>query len=277
MSESDSASEHGGKGDGGGRGGRRDDDQELESKSVQVGGKRFYVDVKQNWHGRYIKLAEVGPVGYQYTRRKSRVLFAMPAAAEFLSRLDEMIAFVATLPAAQKQPPSAQQNGDRPATVADALKTITMECNASSEKRTYTIECRENTRGRFVRVAMNLDGSNRRVIGRSIHSIVQVPDSGLGSLRDAMRPLVEKWNKDLPTDQSYKGGMPDMSSLRVGNKTFYFDYGQTQRGVFMRMSEVKPSWRTSVSVPRSEWENMRDILTEACKIVDKDAGTHQDK
>ena len=33
--------------------------------------------------------------------------------------------------------------------------------------------------------------------------------------------------------------MPQQSSMRVNNKTFYFDYGQNARGVFMRISEVR--------------------------------------
>lgn len=34
-------------------------EQELASKMLQVQSKRFYVDVKQNSRGRFIKLAEV--------------------------------------------------------------------------------------------------------------------------------------------------------------------------------------------------------------------------
>lgn len=38
------------------------DDLELASRAVPVQSKRFYVDVKQNERGRYLKLAEVSTV-----------------------------------------------------------------------------------------------------------------------------------------------------------------------------------------------------------------------
>jgi hypothetical protein len=34
-------------------------EEELASKMLQIQSKRFYLDVKQNWRGRFIKVAEV--------------------------------------------------------------------------------------------------------------------------------------------------------------------------------------------------------------------------
>ena len=33
--------------------------------------------------------------------------------------------------------------------------------------------------------------------------------------------------------------LPESKSIRVGNKTFYFDIGSNTRGIFLRISEVK--------------------------------------
>ena len=49
---------------------------------IQIQSKRFYIDVKENERGRFIKLAEVGVGG-----RKSRILMTMDAAAEFKDKL----------------------------------------------------------------------------------------------------------------------------------------------------------------------------------------------
>jgi transcriptional activator protein Pur-alpha len=60
------------------------DEKELASQQLQIQSKRFYIDVKENQRGRFIKLAEVGVGG-----RKSRILMTMSVAAEFKSRLGE--------------------------------------------------------------------------------------------------------------------------------------------------------------------------------------------
>lgn len=43
-------------------------EQELASKMLQVQSKRFYVDVKQNNRGRFIKLAEVSKSLHAYVK-----------------------------------------------------------------------------------------------------------------------------------------------------------------------------------------------------------------
>lgn len=42
-----------------GAGGTANGEEELASKTLQIQSKRFYIDVKQNKRGRFIKLAEV--------------------------------------------------------------------------------------------------------------------------------------------------------------------------------------------------------------------------
>uniref|UniRef100_A0A0K0DJ45 SWIM-type domain-containing protein n=1 Tax=Angiostrongylus cantonensis TaxID=6313 RepID=A0A0K0DJ45_ANGCA len=47
------------------RGGSRRDEEELASKQLIIHHKRYYVDVKQNSNGRFIKIAEVS-CSYNY-------------------------------------------------------------------------------------------------------------------------------------------------------------------------------------------------------------------
>lgn len=37
---------------------------------------------------------------------------------------------------------------------------------------------------------------------------------------------------------SFKGELPEGRHMRVDNKNFYFDIGQNNRGIYMRISEV---------------------------------------
>ena len=64
----------GGMSGGGGRGGggSAGHEEELATKMLQIQSKRFYLDVKQNHRGRFMKIAEVGAGG-----KKSRLLLSM--------------------------------------------------------------------------------------------------------------------------------------------------------------------------------------------------------
>ena len=47
-------------------GGRRDDNEELATRTLRIQSKRYYVDVKQNNRGRFIKLVEVIHLAKRY-------------------------------------------------------------------------------------------------------------------------------------------------------------------------------------------------------------------
>ena len=79
MSGSDSGSEGGGGG--GGRGGG-----DLASRTVVLESKRFYLDVKENSRGRFIKIAELSADG-----RKNQILMTLPTASQFRQHLVSFI------------------------------------------------------------------------------------------------------------------------------------------------------------------------------------------
>jgi transcriptional activator protein Pur-alpha len=88
--------------------------------------------------------------------------------------------------------------------------------------------------------------------------------------------------------------------LRVDNKNFYFDIGQNNRGIYMRMSEVssyqsvifivkenlkitkiytlqvKSNFRTAITVPEKCWTRFRDILNDYCEKMSETATTTAD-
>ena len=70
----------------------RNPEQELATKTLQIQTKRFYLDVKQNRRGRFIKIAEVGAGG-----KKSRLVLAMSTAAEFRDHLTDFSEHYASL------------------------------------------------------------------------------------------------------------------------------------------------------------------------------------
>jgi transcriptional activator protein Pur-alpha len=54
--------------------------------------------------------------------------------------------------------------------------------------------------------------------------------------RDALTDLLEEFGTD---DGGFKGELPEGRHMRVENKNFYFDIGQNNRGIYMRISEVR--------------------------------------
>ena len=61
--------------------------------------------------------------------------------------------------------------------------------------------------------------------------------------RDALTDLLEEFGTD---DGGFKGDLPEGRYMRVDNKNYYFDIGQNNRGIYMRISEVRFNIYSSV-------------------------------
>jgi len=66
-------------------------------------------------------------------------------------------------------------------------------------------------------------------------SQIAIPAQGMIEFRDALTDLLEEFGTE---DGGFRGELPEGRHIRVDNKIFYFDIGQNNRGVFMRVSEV---------------------------------------
>merc|ERR1712228_577588 len=58
---------------------------------------------------------------------------------------------------------------------------------------------------------------------------------------------------------------PQNKHLRIENKNFYFDIKRNQQGRYMSISEVKGTYRNSILIPESGWEDFRNVLDEYVK------------
>jgi len=120
-------------------------EKELASQQIQIQSKRFYIDVKENQRGRFIKLAEVGADG-----RKSRILMTRSAAEELKKHLADFSDL-------HSQMGPTQGGADEPAPDAaekagkDNDNLIKSETFVKDRKR-YYMDLKENHRGRFLRV-----------------------------------------------------------------------------------------------------------------------------
>nr|XP_018916743.1 PREDICTED: transcriptional activator protein Pur-beta isoform X2 [Bemisia tabaci] len=222
-------------------------EQELASKMLHIQSKRFYLDVKQNMRGKFIKIAEIGPDG-----RRSQVFLALSIAAEFRDHLNLFSDYYASL-----GPPN-------PDTVPDdgKLKSEVMV----KENRRYYLDLKENQRGRFLRVSQTMSRGGPR-------SQIAIPAQGMIEFRDALTDLLEEFGTE---DGGFKGDLPEGKHMRVDSKNFYFDIGQNKRGVYMRISEVKTNFRTAITIPEKSWYRFRDIFADYCNKIkdgaDKSSG-----
>lgn len=215
-------------------------EQELATKMLQIQSKRFYLDVKQNRRGRFIKVAEIGADG-----RRSQVYLALSTAAEFRDHLSTFSDYYASL--GPPNPENVPEDGK--------LKSEMM----TKDNRRYYLDLKENSRGRFLRVSQTITRGGPR-------SQIAIPAQGMIEFRDALTDLLEEFGTN---DGGFKGDLPEERHMKVDNKNFYFDIGQNNRGVYMRISEVKSNFRTAITVPEKSWTRFRDIFNDYCEKMKK--------
>ncbi|CAH1241058.1 PURA [Branchiostoma lanceolatum] len=231
--------------------------QELATKTLHIQSKRFYLDVKQNRRGRFLKIAEVS--GQQETvgagGNKSRLTLSMSTAAEFRDHLTDFSEHYAQLgPANPDNPPEDGR-----------LKSETMV----KENRRYYLDLKENARGRFLRVSFQFVS---QTVNRGPRTQIALPAQGLVEFRDALTELLDEFGTDDMSAEQPE--LPEGRHMRVENKNFYFDIGSNNRGVYMRISEVKSTFRTSITIPEKSWVRFRDIFGD---YVEKMKETQQRK
>ncbi|XP_038053324.1 transcriptional activator protein Pur-beta-like [Patiria miniata] len=214
--------------------------QELASKSLTVQTKRYYIDVKQNRRGKFIKIAEMGASG-----GKNRLTLAMSAAAALRDHMTDFSEHYAQL-----GPP----NPDNPPEDGRLKSEVII-----NENKRYYLDLKENNRGRFLKVSQTVNRARRTQIA--------LPAQGLVEFKNALTELLDEFGTENGSAE-VQPELPDNRFIRVENKNFYFDIGNNYRGIFMRVSEVQPrnQYRTSITIPERSWARFRDVFSD---YVDK--------
>uniref|UniRef100_A0A1I8G9C6 PURA n=1 Tax=Macrostomum lignano TaxID=282301 RepID=A0A1I8G9C6_9PLAT len=147
------------------------DEQEIASRTVQVQSKRFYLDVKQNRRGRFLKIAEVGSNG-----QKSRILMSMSSTTEFRDKLSELVKFYKQLEAGG----ATGDHGNGPRFKSESMV---------KDNRRYYLDLKENQRGKFLRVAQQVPQTGMR-------SQIAMPAEGMSELKEKLTELIEECGTD---------------------------------------------------------------------------------
>ncbi len=274
MADGDSGSERGGLQ----HFQREQETQELASKRLDIQNKRFYLDVKQNAKGRFIKIAEVGAGG-----SKSRLTLSMSVAAEFRDYLGDFIEHYAQLgpssPEQIAQSSAGDDGGPRRALKSEFLVR---------ENRKYYLDLKENQRGRFLRIRQTVNrgpgfGGGGAGPGGGVQAgqTIALPAQGLIEFRDALAKLIDDYGGE---DEELGGGaaggygeLPEGTSIMVDSKRFFFDVGSNKYGVFLRVSEVKPSYRNSITIPFKAWGKFGGAFSRYAEEMKEIQERHRDK
>lgn len=223
--------------------GDRDDDNndELATRSLRIQSKRYYVDVKQNQRGRFMKLVEGLPNG-----NKNRISFPMSTVPDVRDKLDTFATFWEAMDS---------NGGDKEveATEDGRLKSDDIR---SGQRRIY-FDLKENKRGVFLRISSTASyGATRQTVA--------VPAQGIRDISRVMCEMIDEFGQSDDHDDQ----LPEFQEMRVERKRFYFDCGSNDRGAFLRISEVTNRYRSSITIPQQGLSKFREILGEVCHKLD---------
>lgn len=214
---------------------------DLASRTLVLESKRFYLDVKENSRGRFIKMAEISADG-----RKNQILMTLPTAAQFRKHLEAMIAFYHDL-----EPVDADN------LTQGELRSEVM----FKEDKKYHVDLKENARGRFLKVSETFTRGYSRFQ-------IFIPADGMEEFNHHLKELIEEYD-DGEVEEA--AAAPQSRHVRIENKNFFFSCKKNAQGRYITISEVKGTFRNSILIPESGWDDFRDVFedyTKQCKEQD---------
>lgn len=209
---------------------KREDNDELATRALKIQSKRYYVDVKQNSRGRFIKLVEGLPNG-----NKNRISFPISTVPEVRNKLTSFADFYSSMdPSTEKEPED------------DLLKSADIR---SGQRRIY-FDLKVNSRGVFLRISSTASyGAARQTVA--------LPAQGIVEIRNVLSEFIEEFGQDEEPQE-----LPYCQEMKVERKRFYFDCGSNDRGSFLRISEVTNRYRSSITIPQQGLRKFKDIIGE---------------
>ncbi|XP_065191844.1 transcriptional regulator protein Pur-beta-like [Sycon ciliatum] len=213
-------------------------DEMLGSKFLELDNKNLQVEIKENHRGKFLKVSEVAEAGAQPGR--NRVTLGIASASEFLTQLDTFATY------AQSEEATEEGNEEK------AFKSSTMVKDA----KRYYFDFKENQRGRYLRITQTTMGGRKQIA---------LPHTGIVQLHEAVDELVKKFVSDA--DGAPESQLPTTREVRMQPKRFYFDVGNNNRGVYLRVTETINNYQrpsSVVTIPHGAWREVRDVLIDFC-------------
>mmetsp|Transcript_22618 Transcript_22618/g.31524 ORF Transcript_22618/g.31524 Transcript_22618/m.31524 type:complete len:259 (+) Transcript_22618:140-916(+) len=234
-------------------------DADLVSTTVKVERKIFYLDLKENVQGRYLKISEKG------SGVRSTVVVPAPDLAQFVELINMYASNEIGLDHERKllkcfaDPDSSQDEEEQGTKVA----------------REFGFEVKENPRGRYLRIEEMRGGVGGQ------RSLLLVPEgegghpTGWGLFYSAVAEVVERFGLLDPHDPSSIASQPGLAdgvamsagqsqnTVAAGNKTFFFDIGENSRGSYLKITEQvrKMNDRNTIVIPTEALSEFHAMFT----------------
>ncbi|KAG2502212.1 hypothetical protein HYH03_000698 [Edaphochlamys debaryana] len=205
-------------------------DTELLSDVLKVQNKIFYLDLKENGRGKYIKIAEKGKY-----RPKSSVVVPLSGLHSFIQLFDFYM------------------NTDGPGPQSRDVVV---------ESKVFNFSCGENDRGRYLRIFES--GGGYPAGGSSLMVPAGWANANIRAFRESFEKIANWLNQTgLPPVEMSSGlaltSKPDTVTLdvskeggpvlSVGSKHFFFDARMNDRGRYLKIKEVSGNMKTLLVVP----------------------------
>jgi len=220
---------------------RDENNDELATRSLRIQSKRYYVDVKQNQRGRFMKLVEGLPNG-----NKNRISFPMSTVPDVRDKLTAFGKFWEDM---------ESQCSEKDVEVSEDGRLKSDDIR-SGQRRIY-FDLKENKRGVFLRISSTASyGATRQTVA--------LPAQGIMDIRNVLTEMIDEFGQADDHDDQ----LPEFQEMRVERKRFYFDCGSNDRGSFLRISEVTNRYRSSITIPQQGLSKFKDILGEVCNKLD---------
>lgn len=261
---------------GGGGGGGGGSDRELMSKTLQVEHKLFYLDLKENPRGRYLKISE------KTSASRSTIIVPFNGISWFLDLFNYYV---------------------------DSEDQEVFSKELQLDTKVFYFDIGENKRGRFLKISEASVSRNRSTI---IVPAGSVQDEGWAQFRSILAEINEASRRfHMPNQQNSEtseplvglsddvgaGFIPGHSSqpaqasdvnvdklvdlplaeelgnmtipnvIRVDQKRFFFDLGSNNRGHFLRISEVAGNDRSSIILPLSGLRQFHEMVGHFVEIT----------
>ncbi|XP_067851879.1 transcriptional activator protein Pur-alpha-like [Heptranchias perlo] len=141
------------------------------------------------------------------------------------------------------------------------------------ENRKYYMDLKESQRGRFLRICQTLNRGPG--LGGTQGQTIALPAQGLIEFRDELAKLIDDY--DVDNEPCGQSELPEGTSITVDSKRFIFDVGSNKYGVFMRVSEVKLSYRNSITIPYKAWSKFGSAFSKYAEEMKEIQDKHWDK
>jgi len=242
--------------------GRRSDEKELATKSINIGGKHFSLDVKENRIGRFVKLREAGGKGEG--KEASKILLPQGGFLAFHEALQK----IASPAISKKAAPPAEEEGRPPVIHSEYVQV---------EFKKIHLDYIENARGRVLKISCVEEKGGR--------STLMVPGKGIEELRAAFEAVLKESGDGMVIasvanlgGEGSGAGKPgegdiDLGSkqLQIDSKRFFVDLKQNRIGRFLKITEsLDNGTKQRIAIPAPDVSHFRDLITKFATMDIKD-------